>query len=142
MRSVAGFVLALIGGIFTLLAGIFGIILLIFALFAESLLDLSNLPTGDNLWLAPLIIMVWFLLWGILTFVWAAKINNYEDDNKVRFGGIMALITGIFSLNILTLIGGILGIVSSGNRKSIQQVQQDVQEQQAVNNYLQEINAG
>lgn len=123
MKSKAGFVLALIGGILTIL---FSILLIIFAIiyfFGTSLIGDIAETTGGTSTVSntPMYLLIagffWLLIIGILAIVAGAKMNK-DDDLSVKKGGIMALILGILSFNILTILGGILGIIAASNKSS------------------------
>ncbi len=97
---VAGFVLALIGGILEIIAGIPLALLGGFAGFIGGLAA------------APVVIcLIWPLICGILIIVGAVWMKSGEPD-KVKKGGILTLIFAILGgFNILALIGGILGMI-------------------------------
>jgi len=112
MKSTSGFILALIGGIVNVLMGflliVFGIILV---------LIINGISIGDKLpsmadFSTVLVILsfflaVWFTVIGILIIVFSVKINN---DVEAKKGGVLCLIFGILTLNVLSIVGGILGI--------------------------------
>ncbi len=106
MESKAGFILALIGGILTVLGGLWWLI---------GAGALSTLYASMGLgWLGGLGIVggILYLVFGALSIMAAVMMKSPE---KVKTGGILALIFGILSgFNILTIIGGILGLVAAG----------------------------
>lgn len=106
MESKVGFVLALIGGILTILSGVWWLI------GAGALATLyATLGMG---WLGGIGFVggILYLVFGVLSIVAAFMMKHPE---KVKTGGILALIFGILGgFNILTIIGGILGLVASG----------------------------
>lgn len=118
-KSSAGFVLALIGGIFTIIGSV---IMLGYGLAGYFLVQntLTNADmTGFSDSASPLIILVlgivgfvWLLIMGILAIV-ASKKMNKDDYESVRKGGIMAIIVGVLGGSLLTLIGGIVGVVQA-----------------------------
>jgi len=149
MGSKAGFVLGLIGGILDILGGLFFLALTIFGLVLTSTV-IPALPggvdfSGGNLVYMPIILTIWFFIWGILSIVWAVKMNK-DDEDSVRFGGIMSIISGVLCSNIFVLIGGIVGVVQSGNEGSSPAPARQSQRSsgndsgQAVNDYLKQIN--
>ena len=106
MKSTAGFVLALIGGIL----GILGAIWMIIIGVGSSIIPLPMIA----IWGTAFFIGwgIWALIMSILAII-AGIWMNKDDNAKVKKGGIMALIVGILGMNILTLIGGIIGIVQA-----------------------------
>jgi len=123
MKSTVGFILALIGGIFSILGGIMVVIEILVQVWTMQLLQNSPTMSAFSQKSIPLfnpnflIIMavigfLWFLVIGILGIVSSIMMNK-EDNNKVKKGGIMALVVGILGLNILTILGGIFGIIDS-----------------------------
>jgi len=104
MKSTAGFILALIGGIGSALTGLWG-------LFAASVFaSIPGLGFFSALgFIGPIIIIA-----GAVLAIWGAVLMKKDDNAKVKKGGILALIGGIIGFNILSIIGGILGIVSAG----------------------------
>ena len=98
MKSIAGFVLALIGGIGSILAGIS-------TLFSSAIL--ASIFGG-----VAYIPSILFIITGALA-IWACILMKKDDNLKVKKGGIMALVVGIIGLNLLTLIGGIMGMVQA-----------------------------
>jgi hypothetical protein len=105
MKSTAGFVLALIGGIGTLLIGIVQLVNIRANPFLNILPSfVSNILTG---------IMVWLFIVGIVT-IWAAFKMRKNDNAQVKKGGIIAIVCGVVGFNLLTLIGGIIGVVQAG----------------------------
>ena len=109
MKSTAGFVLGLIGGIGSALLGIWG-------LFAASIF--ATIP-GLGLLSGLGIILPIIILIGAGLAIWGALLMNKDDNAKVNKGGILTLIGGIIgSVNILSIIGGILGLVSAGKEST------------------------
>lgn len=109
MKSTAGFVLGLIGGIGSALLGIWG-------LFAASIF--ATIP-GLGLLSGLGIILPIIILIGAGLAIWGALLMNKEDNAKVKKGGILTLIGGIIgSVNILSIIGGIIGLVSAGKEST------------------------
>lgn len=121
MKSTVGFVLALIGGIFSILGSI-GIVMqsLVWSMVLGTVRDnageMEGVTVDQGVRSFPLIfgiaIAVWMLIMGILAIVAAVKMNK-DDDVVVKHGGIVALIVGILACNLLTIIGGVMGIVQS-----------------------------
>ena len=104
MKSTIGFVLALIGGIGSLLVAIVNFI---------------NVSANPFMGLFPGFIkgiltgfMVWIAIVGAVA-IWAAFKMKKDDDAEVKKGGIIAIVCGIVGLNLLTLIGGIIGVVQA-----------------------------
>ena len=108
MESKPGFILALIGGILTIIMGIFWIAGA--SLFSAYLAVLGLKGMG---WLAGVnvIVAILYIIFGVISIVAGVEMNHAD---KVKSGGIMALIFGILSGNLLTIIGGILGLVAAG----------------------------
>ena len=106
MESKAGFILALIGGILTIISGLWWLV-------GAGALTAIYASMGLG-WLGGLGIVggIIYLVFGILSIIAAGMMKN---PDKVKTGGILALIFGILSgFNILTIIGGILGLVAAG----------------------------
>jgi len=102
MKSIAGFVLALIGGIGSILGSIL--------MLSSGALVASVIPGAlGALGYVPSIIAI---ITGGLA-IWASILMKKDDNTKVKKGGIIALIVGIIGFNLLTLIGGILGMVQA-----------------------------
>jgi len=101
MKSTAGFVLALIGGILGIIGAL--IVLLMGAGLA------ALIPLFGTMGIAY---GVWVLIMSILAII-SGLMMNKDDNAKVKKGGIMALVVGILGFNILTLIGGIIGMVQA-----------------------------
>ena len=124
MRSIGGFILALIGGIINIILGFsfyrtfyyinkLGNVREVEGLGGSigSLGDLNNFAELLPLSLG-IFILAWMMIMGILLIISAFKMK--KDNNKsVMFGGIMALIAGALSINIFGVIGGIVGIVQA-----------------------------
>ncbi|MBI5148893.1 DUF4064 domain-containing protein [Candidatus Pacearchaeota archaeon] len=114
--SRAGFVFALIGSIIGLLISL---ILLIFAWITKSigpgpkLYEAMTSSYKTNLIFLS-IFGAWYLITSILVIIAAFWMRSAE---KCRKGGIIALIFGLFGGGtIVGAIGGILGIIESGNK--------------------------
>jgi hypothetical protein len=104
MESKVGYILALIGGIITVIGGLWWLI-------AAGALTAFYASLGFG-WMGSFGIAggILYLVFGIISIIAAVMINN---PKKVKTGGILALIFGILSgFNILTIIGGILGLVA------------------------------
>ena len=110
MKSTAGFVLGLIGGIGSAL---WGIIALIGAMLTTTALVAFQIPGFGALSSLRFVTPIIMLVGGGLA-IWGALLMHKDDNAQVKKGGILALIGGIIGFNILSLIGGILGLVSSG----------------------------
>lgn len=100
MESKAGSILSLIGGILQLVGAVL--------FFIVSVLDKFYIfpPIGFYIFL-----VIVYLIIGILSISAYKWMKNPETTKK---GGITALVCGIIGFNIITLIGGILGLVDSG----------------------------
>jgi len=110
MESKTGSVLSLVGGILQfIVAG--GALILGLVIFIGALIE-------GNIWVA-LISGGLAFTWGVISVivaifsVKAAKLMR--NSSTTTKGGIMALIAGIIGGNLITIIGGILGIVD-GNK--------------------------
>jgi len=104
--STVGFVFSLIGGIF----GIFGAITLVFNIllfvWASGFIGQSVGPSLVLLGFLALYFAV-LSLWIIYAGIWMRK------NISLRKGALTSLILGILSLNILAIIGGIVGLAGS-----------------------------
>jgi len=107
-KSTTGFVLALIGGILQVLVGL--LLTMVFNLASN-----ANLITGGPSYFYSLF-GVWILVFGALSIVGGVKMNS-EDSATVKKWGIATIIFSVASmLNLLTFIGGILGVVQSSKK--------------------------
>ncbi len=114
MESKLGFILALVGGILNLLGGIFWIIIVLAgkSFFGMDVLKTAIQSSGSSWFLGVWIaVAVVYLISGVISIIAAFMMKN---PNRVKTGGILALIFGIIGSNILTIIGGVLGLVASG----------------------------
>ena len=117
MKSTAGFVLGLIGGIGSALLGIMGL----FWGFAMSSI-VTSIPGFGTLSLLRFVTPVIILIGGGLA-IWGSILMHKDDNAKVKKGGILTLIGGIIGFNILSLIGGIIGLVQAGKTPQVQTTQ-------------------
>lgn len=118
MKSTVGFVLALIGGIMSIASGISSLIQSFVAYyFPEIVKNIPNLAVGDskNLLLGGVIGFIWLVLMGILAIIASVKMTK-KNNELVKQGGILALIAGILSINLLIIIGGAVGIGQAGKK--------------------------
>lgn len=105
-ESKAGFILALIGGILTIFGGLWWLV-------GAGALTALYASMGIG-WLGGIGLVggILYIIFGALSIVAGVMMKHPE---KVKTGGILALIFGILSgFNILTIIGGILGLVAAG----------------------------
>jgi len=93
--STAGFILVLIGGILNI-SSIFSLIF-----------PFIRINTSFIFPLFSIIFSIYSVIIGIVTIIAAFLMKNYETLKK---GSILALILGILSLNIITILGAILGL--------------------------------
>jgi len=123
MKSTAGFILALIGGITSILGSVGFLAQSIVFYWASSSITSGVEQMGgtveNNLGILPLVIgisvFLWLLIMGILAIIVGVKMNK-DDSALVKKGGIMALIVGILSFNLFTIIGGVIGMIQSKNQ--------------------------
>ena len=102
-KPVAALVLVIIAAIIDLLFGIFTLV--------EGGRAVSMIGGGmAATWAARIIVLVsiWWIICGALLFVASMWINSGEHD-KVRNGGIVAIIFSILSLNLIVIILGLIG---------------------------------
>lgn len=102
--STAGFILALIAGILWILVGLTVIARFITFIWASGFLGKSP---SSSVYLA-LILGVYLIIIGIFIItsgVWMRK------DVSLKKGALTSLILGILSLNLLAIIGGIVGLI-------------------------------
>lgn len=104
--STPGFVLALIGGILTILTGFWWLV-------GAGMFAALYVSFGIG-WLGGIGIVgaIVYLVLGIITIIASFQMKKPET---VKTGGILSLIFGVLSFNVLSIIGGILGIVA-GNQ--------------------------
>ena len=132
MKSTSGFILSLIGGVLNILFGfalcIFGAILILVIKGVDIAGNFSNmLDFSTILVILIFFFALWYFVAGILLIIFSIKINN---DTEAKKGGILCLIFGLLSLNIFSVIGGILGI--SAGRKIESQNQMNLQIPQII----------
>ncbi len=117
MESKVGFILALIGGILNLLGGIFWIMVVLAgkSFFGMDVLKTALESSGSSWFLGVwIVVAVSYIISGIVSIIAAVMINN---PRQVKTGGILALIFGIIGgTNILTIIGGVLGLIAAGKK--------------------------
>jgi len=102
-ESVPGSIVALIGGIL----GIIGAVMLIAGGGIIKLIIPARLGAIATIYL---ILGIVYLIFSVLTIIGAVWMKKAETCRK---GGIVALVFGILSLNILAIVGGALGIAAS-----------------------------
>jgi hypothetical protein len=107
--STAGFILSLIGGIFNILGGIGLIFSTIIIFWAAGFL---GEPMGNS----AIIILFSFALYFLIFGVWIIAAGFWmRKDTSLKKGAITSLILGILSLNVLAIIGGLIGLLSKDN---------------------------
>ncbi len=112
MESKIGFILALIGGILSFIMGIFWVVIVLAGKSFWGMDVLKAASSGASWFLGVwIIVAVCYIVSGIVSVIAAFMIKN---PKKVKTGGILALIFGIIGSNILTIIGGIMGLVAAG----------------------------
>jgi len=121
MRSLAGFILALIGGVLGVLGGIVNIIYYFIASQSPLLGPLLALFGGG-------IIIIVMAIWGIIAsivIIFGGLMMYKQDNAKVKKGALITLIVGIIApFNLFAIIGGIIGLVQAGKPAPGQPVQQ------------------
>jgi hypothetical protein len=127
MESKAGSILALIGGILQFLSAAILLIAGIFISIAASETIPGATGLGVMMGIFYIIIAVVWIVIGILSIKAYSWMKVPETTKK---GGITSLICGIIGLNIVTLIGGILGIVDAGKNQQSSVKQQSQKSQQ------------
>ena len=107
MESKTGSVLSLIGGILWL---VLSIILIVTALIVVIVSSTSESMSGLVFGIVFMAIGIVCIVYGVL----AVKAAQWMKEQKTsKRGGIVALIIGILGMNILVIIGGILGLIDS-----------------------------
>jgi len=107
MESKAGSILLLIAGIIGIIGSIVVLITeLIFFFFAD------GAEQGVFVIVVSLILFIVILIISLLKLK-ASKMM--KDSFKVKNGAILGLLLGIFSLDIIAIAGGIVGIIQAGN---------------------------
>ena len=107
MESKAGSILLLISGILTFLVAL-GVLI-----FAIALPFLPNTQT-DNPWLGFAVLLVIAIFLGIIGFIKLHASKLMKDPLTTNKGGIWALVVGILTSDLLSIIGGIIGLVQGG----------------------------
>tara|TARA_Y100000310_G_scaffold79329_1_gene76061 strand:- start:1160 stop:1474 length:315 start_codon:yes stop_codon:yes gene_type:complete len=102
MKSTAGFIVTLIGGIGQLLAALM--------LFAGGAF-LSFMIPGFLSALGVVMPIIYLVAGGVS--IWASLKMKKDDNAEVKKGGIIALISGIVGFNIIVIIGGIIAMVQA-----------------------------
>ena len=106
MQSKTGSILLLISGILNLVFTLF--LLVFFFLFA--IVSEDRVPIGFYIVLFT-ILSILCLASGLLKLYSA---HLMKDSKRVKNGGILGLVLGILTFDVLAIIGGILGIIDSG----------------------------
>ncbi len=111
--STVGSVLTLIGGILTLILAAVLFFASIILMFVPSIR--INSPEGEILLQAPfLFAIIAFAVFAFVLIVGLAKLYSaklMKVPKSTLKGGVIALVAGIISSDLLSIIGGILGIV-------------------------------
>ena len=102
MKSTAGFVVTLIGGILQLLTSL--------TLFVGTATLAAVIP--GFLSKLGLLLPTIVLAAGIVS-IWASTKMKKEDNAQVKKGGITALISGIVGFNLIVIIGAIIALVQA-----------------------------
>lgn len=113
MRSLVGLILGLVGAILNLiLVGVFSVLFFIGIIVGDAVVPGSRLDdfiASFGTW--NLLLAIWFLVFAVLGIVFSSMMNM---PGKVRKGGVGCLVSGILTLNLFMIIGGIVGIVVGG----------------------------
>lgn len=114
MKSTGGFVLSLIGGILNVLLGFVFIVFWLLLIIVVNSIDIKGSLASFGSISAIIFLSLGglFVVLGILMIVFSLSINS-DDDYKVKKSSIWCLVLGILNLNLLTIVGGIMGIVAS-----------------------------
>ncbi|MEK6818875.1 MAG: hypothetical protein AABY10_02985 [Nanoarchaeota archaeon] len=105
MQSKTGSILLLISGILNLIGTLF---FLIFFFFFFAVTDGSQTAIFIALFI---IFLVFYLASGLLK-LYSARLM--KSSKRTKNGGILGLVLGILTFDVLAIIGGILGIIDSG----------------------------
>lgn len=123
MKSIVGLILGVVGAIGSLTLSLVLFLLYFVVRFGKTALIENNLSktlidfaSSLSIWL--LLLVVWFLVFGVLGIIFSSMMNR---PGKVRKGGIGCLISGILGLNPFLLIGGIMGIFVGGISVPVQE---------------------
>lgn len=101
MKSVPGFVLALIGGILGLLVGL--VLMLFASIFA--FIDI----VGGGFSFGGVFFGFVLLVGAVLAFIGGSMMLN---ENKIKTGSIICIAVGVISINIFTFFGGLIGFLA------------------------------
>lgn len=114
MESKAGSILLLISSILVFLVSLIPLIFLVMLLISpESVKSSEGLSPTVNI-IIMLIVFVLLLIFGFLQ-LHASRLM--KDPMTTKKGGVIGLITGILTFNLIAIIGGILGIIN-GSKQS------------------------
>ncbi len=106
-ESKVGFILALIGGILGILLGI---------MMAAGSALVTKIPTV-KVTESPTVLIVWGIMYIVFSVLMLIGGLWMRDAKTCKKGGLFALIFGVLGgLNILGIIGGILGIVAGAKK--------------------------
>jgi len=114
MKSRAGFILLLIDAVIAFIGAFFFLLGTIILFVSPSFLDIningsiSYLPA-----IGALLLLILLVIIGLLR-LYSAKLMN--NSRTTTTGGIVAIVLGVVSFSILSLIGGILGVVAGGKK--------------------------
>ena len=118
MESKAGCILLLITAILTFLMSLIALLFIILLIISpDSVNSSQDLSPGVSI----LIISIGFLVFLILGFLQLYASRLMKNPATTKKGGIIGLIIGILMLNILAIIGGILGISQGGKNTTVNQ---------------------
>jgi len=122
MKSKVGFILTLISGIITLVFGVFIMLLVVFLLLGSSQIEqiLIDENLGEYMGNINLVIVIVSFASTIVVFIgslklYAARLMNNADTTVT--GGIWAIVLGAITSDVLTLVGGIFGVVQGGKQE-------------------------
>jgi hypothetical protein len=113
MKSIVGLILGLVGAILNLFLSIVFLIFYIIITMGKSALienslseSLIEFSTQLGFWV--LIICIWLFVFGVLGVFFSSMMNR---EGSVVKGGVFCFLTGLFSINLFMIIGGLMGVI-------------------------------
>jgi hypothetical protein len=111
MKSTAGFVFGLIGGIFDIFLGLLGALVSVILFFTINSLELQGkMSVLSGLIYLIFFLSAWFIILGVISIVFSIKMNS---DDEFKKGAIGSLILGLLTINLFLIIGSFFTFFSS-----------------------------
>jgi len=108
------FIVTLIGGILSVIGGIFYALVNLVGTIFLSVFSIAKISlfSGIASIFINIILPLWIIIGGALV-IWQSIRMRSDDSDRVKKAGIIALIFGILTFNLITIIGSIIALVKS-----------------------------